>query len=181
MSAAVSHAGPSDTARHTAQGTARHTAQGTGRPRVRGTVRDTVRDSDHDTDRGSVRDSDRGSGSVLTVSVIAVVLVLAVVLSGLARASNAQARAQGAADLAALAAADHLSNGGSPNGLASPGNPSQACEIAAEVVAQHDAAMGACAADGVMVQVEVGIELVILPGWRGVANAAARAGPVGME
>lgn len=101
------------------------------------------------TERGR---SDRGSVTVLMLGVITVALVLAIGLGALARSTNAQARAQGAADLAALAAAHEYARGDASG----------------------------CRAEGPVVQVHVAVPLQPLPGWRTSAHAGARAGPVGM-
>lgn len=118
------------------------------------------------TERGR---SDRGSVTVLMLGVITVALVLAIGLGALARSTNAQARAQGAADLAALAAAHEYARG-----------DASGCRVAGRVAARHQAQLTDCRAEGPVVQVHVAVPLQPLPGWRTSAHAGARAGPVGM-
>lgn len=111
---------------------------------------------------------DAGSGTVLVVGLVAVVASLAVALALLAQATVARHRAEAAADLAALAAADVLL------GRA----PGDACGRAERVAALNGARLVACrpAGDGSVV-----VDAVVTPGGAagalGAARATARAGP----
>lgn len=111
-------------------------------------------------------DAQRGSGTVLLLGVVAVVLMLGVALSTLASAQVARARAQSAADLAALAGAAALRD-------ASFGGGDDPCAVAAEVVRRNGARLASCDDEGVGV-LEVGASRSTA--W-GTAVATARAGP----
>lgn len=108
-------------------------------------------------------------------TVLAAVLVVALVVLALAgvalgTAVAARHRAQGAADLAALAAAGTLALG-----------PSAACATAESIAAEMRGAVTSCRVDrlDVIVRVEV---IARLGRWGvGVARAQARAGPVEEE
>ncbi|MGC0249219.1 Rv3654c family TadE-like protein [Pseudactinotalea sp. Z1748] len=104
------------------------------------------------------------------LGVVSVALVLALGLGALARSTHAQARAQGVADLAALAAAHEYARSGVPG-----------CPVAARVAAWHQVQLTECRAVGPLVQVHVAVSLQPLPGWRTRAHAGARAGPVGID
>lgn len=106
--------------------------------------------------------------TVLFAGVVVAALLLALALGGLARATQAHARAQGVADLAALAAAREVAHTGGPG-----------CAVARQVVTEHGAQLAECAIDGVMVRVDVLVPVEPLPGWATSARAGARAGPVG--
>ncbi|SEE91110.1 helicase/secretion neighborhood TadE-like protein [Ruania alba] len=104
------------------------------------------------------------------LGVVAVALVGIVLLSALAQATAARGLAQGAADLAALAAA-----GEAVRGAADP------CATATAVAERNGATVVSCAVgDGPMVQVRVRVPVQPLPGWTRDATAEARAGPVGL-
>ena len=109
--------------------------------------------------------ADRGSGTVLMVGLVAVVLALFVAISLLGRAQSARGAAQTAADLAALAAAQQLVDGGA--------GPTVACGTAREVVAANGAVLTGCSLLGHGV-VRVTCER---SGGLGAARASARAGP----
>lgn len=119
---------------------------------------------------------ERGSGTVVTLGLVAVVLLLIVVLSLLGRAQAARGSAQTAADLGALAAAQHLV--GSPGGpdlgtIYVTGGGGSACGIAREVVARNGAVLTGCVLlDGGIVRVTTA-----RAGGLGSARAHARAGP----
>lgn len=100
---------------------------------------------------------DRGSATVWSLGVIAV--LLAVFAAGLfvGQAVVARHRAGGAADLAALAAADHALDG-----------RRAACALAARVAAAQGAAIRSCVVSG-----EVSEVVTMVDG----ARARARAGP----
>ncbi|HEU0257272.1 MAG TPA: Rv3654c family TadE-like protein [Microbacteriaceae bacterium] len=106
---------------------------------------------------------ERGAGSVLAVAVLAVVTVFAVALAVASVVAVEGRRAQAAADLAALAAADTAS------GLV-PGIP---CDTALRVARANDAALQACALEGqvALVTVEAGARWPV--------RSTARAGPPG--
>jgi hypothetical protein len=131
----------------------------------------------------------------VTVGLVAVVLLLIVVISLLGRSQSARGAAQTAADLGALAAAQHLVGAPAGSGAAggsgllvgrgdpavgrgdpAPGRGSgvaEACGIAREVVAANGAALSRCAVlDGGVVRVTAN-----RPGGLGIASATARAGP----
>lgn len=118
---------------------------------------------------------DRGSATVAVIAALAVLgLVGAAVVTGSAVA-DASARAQGAADLAALAAAERARDDRALGriGYAAP------CELASTVVAANGAALAECtvSARGV-VHVRVSATLGSGPGAVTVMRAAV-AGPAG--
>lgn len=108
---------------------------------------------------------ERGAGTVLALTLGAVVMALLVGLLVLAQAQVLASRAASAADLAALAAAD------AARGLRS-GDP---CAVASHVAGRHDATLASCTVVGGEV-VEVATELAYPFDW-GVATGRARAGP----
>ena len=111
---------------------------------------------------GRLLRDDRGGGTVLALALVMVVVTIG--LSGvvLASALTARQRVVGAADLAALAAADAASGaiGGRP------------CEVAASVARGNSARLMACESDGLVVSVTVGGEFAGIP-----IVARSRAGP----
>jgi len=116
---------------------------------------------------------DRGSGTVLTLGLVAVVLVLFTAIALLGRAQSARGAAQAAADLGALAAAQQLLDGpGAGSGPAS-GAGGEACAIAREVAAANAAHLTGC------VLLPEGVVRVTTErrGGLGNARASARAGP----
>lgn len=137
--------------------------------------------------RGRAGSAERGSGTVLTVGLVAVVLMLIVAISLLAQAQSARGAAQTAADLGALAAAQHLvggsgdeggndlgvdgSSGTGSAGAAAEG--SRACAIARTVVVANGSSLTGCALLGGGV---VRLTTARSSGL-GVATASARAGP----
>lgn len=108
---------------------------------------------------------DRGAGTVLVVGVIAVVLSagLALVAAGVGLARGQQL--SGAADAAALAAADVLLGW-------VPGEP---CAAATRIAAAHNARLIECASEGLAVTVRVGASILGLP-----IEREARAGPANL-
>ena len=133
--------------------------------------------------------SERGSGTVVAVGLVAVVLLVITMISLLGRAQSARGSAQTAADLGALAAAQHLvgaSGGGSGDAggsgpgvrradpsVASGAGTAAACRIARDVVAANAAVLDRC-------EVLVGGVVRVTasrPGGLGIATATARAGP----
>jgi DNA topoisomerase-1 len=115
-------------------------------------------------------DAERGSVSIVVVALMAVALVLAMGAADLARVLTGAARAQTAADSAALAAAQELAVGSSGS---APG------DLAAEYAGRNDAVLTACSCDAggteavVTVTVQVGA-LLLAPDDR-VVTARARA------
>jgi secretion/DNA translocation related TadE-like protein len=114
--------------------------------------------------------AERGSVSIVVVALMAVALVLAMGAADLARVLTGAARAQTAADAAALAAAQELAVGSSGS---APG------DLAAEYAGRNDAVLTACSCDPggtqavVTVTVQVGA-LLLAPDDR-VVTARARA------
>jgi len=106
--------------------------------------------------------SDRGAGSILALALVAAVSALALASVALGAGLTARQRVIGAADAAALAAAD------AARGIV-PGIP---CELAARVAEANAAALAHCAADGYVVTVELRGEWAGLP-----LTARATAGP----
>ncbi len=116
-------------------------------------------------DRYRWRPRERGSGTVLALGLGIVVIMAAVLLLLLAQSAVAASRAAGAADLAALAAAD------AARGI-TPGEP---CTVARQVALQNNATMLACA-EGPDATVQVRTQLNAGP-MLGTATGLARAGP----
>lgn len=116
---------------------------------------------------------ERGSGTLLMLGLVAVVLTLIAVIALLAETQSARGAAQAAADLGALAAAEHLVE--SARGGAAPvaGARGTACAVARAVVSANGASLTGCALldDGV-VRVTTAQS-----GGLGPARASARAGP----
>lgn len=101
-------------------------------------------------------------GTIATVGVCAVVVVLGVSAGAVAAASVHAQRVVSAADAAALAAADAVS--GAVSGVP--------CERAAQVAAAASAEVASCTRDGLIVTVTVGAPFGVLP-----VSATSRAGP----
>ncbi|WP_210480395.1 Rv3654c family TadE-like protein [Naasia sp. SYSU D00948] len=108
--------------------------------------------------------ADEGSGSVLVLAVAAATMLVCGLLLPLYMGLAAKRQIAGAADAAALAAADGLSG-------AVPGVP---CELAGQVAALNTAAVASCEVAGTEVIVVTVGEVLGLP-----VQAAARAGPPG--
>ncbi|MES2092756.1 MAG: Rv3654c family TadE-like protein [Actinomycetota bacterium] len=89
--------------------------------------------------------NEQGSGSILAVAVVAAVLMLFSLLIPVATVLPAQQRAAGAADAAALAAADVAV------GIRA-GNP---CAVAATVAAANATSLDGCVVDGTTATVRV--------------------------
>ena len=88
---------------------------------------------------------ERGSGSVLAIAIVTAVLMLFSLVLPVTTVLSAQQRAAGAADAAALAAADVAA------GIL-PGSP---CPVAATVAAANAARLDGCLIDGVTATVRV--------------------------
>ena len=89
--------------------------------------------------------AERGSGTVLAVGLTAAVALVGGAVIPLSQVLVARAQAAGAADAAALAAADAASG-------REPGFP---CELASVVAAANGAAVQSCEVDGLVVTVSV--------------------------
>ena len=110
---------------------------------------------------------DRGSATIWVLASSIALSTLAFVSIDAASAVLARHRAQAAADLAALTAAEFTTGGASA-----------ACPAAARIVASNGGRMTACRLDGLNATVTVVIPVAVaLPGV-GPALATARAGPV---
>lgn len=116
--------------------------------------------------RGRMVDDDKGAMTVTTAFVVAAILALTLAVLLLARAAVAGHAARSAADLAALAGAHAVREGGDP------------CATASGIASANGAAMPVCTVDGrdVVVRAEVRVGLGVF-GARSAA-AVARAGPV---
>lgn len=101
---------------------------------------------------------DRGAGSVLVVSLCAVLVLGALVVGALSQAVVARHTVSSAADLAALAAADRLATG-----------HADGCAVAARVLAAHGSRLTGCRADP--------DGSVLVTASRDVGGSAARWGP----
>lgn len=116
------------------------------------------------------REGERGSGTVLGLAAIAVVLILFASGAWIGSAIIARHRAQAAADLGALAGADHL-RGGRP--IVDSRGP---CRAAAAVVRGNGAEVRSCQVRGTTITVTVSVPAG-LPGL-GSARGMAKAGVV---
>jgi Flp pilus assembly protein TadG len=118
-----------------------------------------------------VRAPERGSVSIVVVALMAVALVLAMGVADLARVLTGAARAQTAADAAALAAAQELAS--------ASGAGVEPADLAAAYAERNGALLTACSCEAggteavVTVTVQVG-SLVLAPDDR-VVTASARA------
>jgi secretion/DNA translocation related TadE-like protein len=109
------------------------------------------------------RGDERGSATVVAVAMVAVLLCVTGAGAYVGSVLTARHRAQAAADLAALAAAQRL-----------PAGPAAACAQAAAVARAMRVGDAHCGVDGLDVVVTVAVPVA----FAGVARAAARAGPV---
>lgn len=111
-------------------------------------------------------DPERGSGTVLSLGVIAVLASVAIFLGWLSAAFDAKQRADGAADFAALAAAQVLHD---------PFETGDPCVVASEVV--RDAELVSCTVtnDRIVVSTQAEVRLGILGGTA--MTGEAEAGP----
>ena len=111
------------------------------------------------------RRDDRGSATLRAVACLGVLLLLGAALGAVAALVVAHRTAQAAADLAALAAASALADGG------------DACSAAGMIASANAAELTSCAVEGRDARVEVRVPG---PRWLGLAadpTAEARAGP----
>lgn len=115
---------------------------------------------------------DRGSASVLALAILAVIVMTAGIAVALSHVAHARGQAQGAADLAAIAAAQALHD---PRIIADP------CQRARQVVEANGAALESCDVQGRDVRVVASVVVRGLDGsewWAGLrASARALAGP----
>jgi len=112
------------------------------------------------------RSGDAGSGSILVLSLSAVVALVACVLVALGAVATSRHRAASAADLGALAAAGQALEG---EGLA--------CARAARVVLAAGASVVACRVSGDVAEVDVEVRPAGPLGVLGSAHGRAKAGP----
>ncbi|MDA3624837.1 Rv3654c family TadE-like protein [Saccharopolyspora oryzae] len=110
---------------------------------------------------------DRGAATALSAILALALLALLVFVVHLGAAVTARHRAEGAADLAALAAAAHA-----------PRGPEVACERAAEVADGMRVAVVECRLEGWNARVTVQADLPATPPFGGKASARAHAGPI---
>jgi secretion/DNA translocation related TadE-like protein len=109
---------------------------------------------------------DSGFVAVATAGLILVLVSVAALLAALGAVAVARHRAASAADLAALAGAQHALEGVDP-----------ACRVATRVAQAQGAHLEGCALEGAQVLVEVSVRPAGRIGELGVARARARAGP----
>ena len=107
---------------------------------------------------------DDGFVTIVLVGFVLVLVSLAVVVTALGAVAVARHRAAASADLAALAAAVHVLDGG-------------ACGAARVVAQAQGAELEACRVDGLDVEVVVSVRPPGRLGELGAARARARAGP----
>jgi secretion/DNA translocation related TadE-like protein len=115
--------------------------------------------------RGRAERDERGGATVFVVACLGVLLLVGAALGVAAAAIAAHRTAQAAADLAALAAAADLADGGA------------GCPAGAVVAAANRAEQTACRVDGDEVVLDVVVDGPSWLGWTGDLTARARAGP----
>ncbi len=124
--------------------------------------------------RGTLRhtqaDHDRGSATVWVLAAGLLTVLVALASSAAAAAVVARHRAEGAADLGALAGSARVFEG---EGVA--------CRVAAEIVAANGGSLVACRLDGLDLIVTAEVDTVGAAELGGTARAAARAGPTADE
>lgn len=108
---------------------------------------------------------ERGAGSVLAVAMMGLLVTITVAVAGVVAIVATHRTAQSAADLAALAGAAALQDGGDP------------CAQAAEVARRNGATLSGCAVEGWNVSVAVSADTARLPGGVLDLKARGRAGP----
>ena len=108
---------------------------------------------------------ERGAGSVLAVAMMGLLVTVTVAAAGVVGVVATHRTAQAAADLAALAGAAALQDGG------------DACAQAAAVAERNLARLDSCAVDGWDVAVGVTADTAHLPGGVLDLHARGRAGP----
>lgn len=107
-----------------------------------------------------------GAGSVFVMSIVMVVMVALAAVGVLGSGYRARHLAAAAADLAALAAAEHLASGGS-----------EPCVIAEHVAVANGGELRDCVIDGMEVEVQVRVSTMHAQGWLPDQYRRARAGP----
>ncbi len=110
--------------------------------------------------------ADRGGATIWLLASGLLVVLLGAAMAGVGAAVVARHRAQAAADLGALAGAQH----------ALPGEQ-EACARAASIVAAHGARMVTCRLDGLDILVTAAVSPAGYAALAGAAQASARAGP----
>lgn len=120
----------------------------------------------HERGRRAGRSGDRGSGTVWAVVVIALLVSFALGAAAVGGAVVTRHRAAGAADLAALAAADAVADAAT-----------EPCGRAAVVAERHGGLLIACTVNGMVVDVVVRLPAGGLLGDGLFASVRARAGP----
>lgn len=108
---------------------------------------------------------ERGAGSVVAVAMLGVLVTVTVAAAGVVGVILTHRMAQSAADLAALAGASALQDGG------------DACAEAATVADRNRASLTRCQVDGWTVSVVVTARTARLPGGALDLSARGRAGP----
>lgn len=109
--------------------------------------------------------AERGSATVLAVPLLGLLTVLAVLLAFVGGAVTTRRKAAAAADLAALAGASALQQGG------------DACADAGTVARLNETRLASCEVDGAEVRVVVRAETAALLGKVVTVTARSRAGP----
>jgi secretion/DNA translocation related TadE-like protein len=110
---------------------------------------------------------EQGFVAVATAGLILVLVCVAALLASLGAVAVARHRAASAADLAALAGAQHALEGAGPS-----------CDAARQVAEAQGARLATCELHGAEVVVEVSVRPAGRIGQLGLATARARAGPV---
>lgn len=124
----------------------------------------------------AARDRDRGAGTVLVLGLVAVALMVTVFAVALGRAAQARGTAQAGADMAAIAAAEAAQRAGRLDVAGAQQSP---CAVADQVARANGAQVTSCAvASGGFVEIATRVEVTLLAGWRGAAEATSRAGPL---
>ncbi|MFB4305105.1 Rv3654c family TadE-like protein [Actinomadura sp. GTD37] len=115
--------------------------------------------------------SDRGSGTVWVVAFSALVWVVGVAAIAVGGVRGARHQGDAAADMAALAAAARVVEGGG-----------SACALAGEIAAESGARLTRCRVSGDVAEVSVTVRLKVPMGIGGLRVVSrARAGPVGRD
>lgn len=112
-------------------------------------------------------DNESGAASVLTLALLGVLVLVGLASAGVVAVVTGHRTAQAGADLAALAGAGALQDGG------------DACGTAAEVARRNRTTLEGCRVDDWEVVVEVAGEVPLLRGQVAL-RARARAGPVSL-
>lgn len=120
--------------------------------------------------RGGVRrlrpTDERGSGSVFVLAIVMVIVTALTAVTVLVSGHATRHRAAAAADLAALAGAEHAASGGP-----------EPCVVARRVARANGAELRDCVVDGGEVEVQVRVAMATVPAWLPDQDRRARAGP----